>query len=150
VNALQTANTQINNGGFFGTFLFVPVVDGTFITQRPTLSLQQSKVNGVRFFFPSMRSTIFLNGTHFNFCVLQEALLSVTNTFEGTIFVDQNTAATANATQYALKLFPGFRAAQADKVGQLYAGLGTALFQENAIQGECAYDDVALAKNTQR
>ncbi|KAJ7315428.1 Alpha/Beta hydrolase protein [Mycena albidolilacea] len=114
VNALQTANTQINNGGFFGTFLFVPVVDGTFITQRPTLSLQQSKVNG-------------------------EALLSVTNTFEGTIFVDQNTAATANATQYALNLFPGFRAAQADKVGQLYAGLGTALLQENAIQGESIF-----------
>ncbi|KAJ7848481.1 Alpha/Beta hydrolase protein [Mycena olivaceomarginata] len=105
---------DINNGGFFGTFLFVPVVDGTFITQRPTLSLQQSKVNG-------------------------EALLSVTNTFEGTIFVDQNTAATANATQYALNLFPGFRAAQADKVGQLYAGLGTALFQENAIQGESIF-----------
>ncbi|KAJ7146722.1 Alpha/Beta hydrolase protein [Mycena epipterygia] len=113
-NTLQTANTQINNGGFFGTFLFVPVVDGSFIIQRPTLSLLQGKVNG-------------------------EALLSVTNTFEGTDFVDQSTAATANATQYALDLFPGFGPAQADKVGSLYAGLGTQLFQENAIQGESIF-----------
>ncbi|KAJ7909694.1 Alpha/Beta hydrolase protein [Mycena leptocephala] len=113
-NTLQTANTQINNGGFFGTFLFVPVVDGSFIIQRPTLSFLQSKVNG-------------------------EALLSVTNTFEGTHFVNQNTGATANATQYALDLFPGFGPAQADKVGQLYAGLGTPLFQENAIQGESIF-----------
>ncbi|KAJ6524285.1 Alpha/Beta hydrolase protein [Mycena vulgaris] len=110
-NALQTANTQINNGGFFGTFLFVPVVDGSFITQRPTLSLLQRK----------------------------EALLSITNTFEGTIFVDQNTAATANATQYALNLFPGFGPAQTKTVATLYAGLGTPLFQENAIQGESIF-----------
>ncbi|KAJ7616829.1 Alpha/Beta hydrolase protein, partial [Mycena polygramma] len=114
VNTLQAANTQISNGGFFGTFLFVPVVDGSFITQRPTLSLQQGKVNG-------------------------EALLSVTNTFEGTDFVDQSTGATANATKYALELFPGFGPAQADQVGSLYAGLGTPLFQENAIQGESIF-----------
>ncbi|KAJ7505620.1 Alpha/Beta hydrolase protein [Mycena galericulata] len=113
-NALQTANTQINNGGFWGTFLFVPVVDGTFITQRPTLSLSQGKVNG-------------------------KNLLSVTNTFEGNDFVDQGTAATANATQYALDLFPDFGPVQADKVGALYAGLGTPLFQENAIQGESIF-----------
>ncbi|KAJ7616846.1 alpha beta-hydrolase [Mycena polygramma] len=113
-NALQTANTQINNGGFFGTFLFVPVVDGTFITQRPTLSLQQGKVNG-------------------------EALLAVTNTFEGTDFVDQNTGATADARQYALNLFPDFGSAQADQVGSLYAGVGDPLFQENAVQGESIF-----------
>ncbi|KAJ7732174.1 Alpha/Beta hydrolase protein [Mycena metata] len=113
-NSLQTSNTQINNDGFWGTFLFVPVVDGTFIRQRPTLSLLEAKVNG-------------------------EALLAVTNTFEGTDFVDQSTGATANATQYALNLFPDFGPAQADKVGALYAGLGTPLFQENAIQGESIF-----------
>lgn len=63
----------------------------------------------------------------------------MTNTFEGTDFVNQNTGATANATQYALDLFPGFDPAQADKVGEIYADLGTPLFQENAIQGECRY-----------
>ncbi|KAJ6615854.1 Alpha/Beta hydrolase protein [Mycena sp. CBHHK59/15] len=113
-NTLQTANTQINSGGFFGTFLFVPVVDGTFITQRPTVSLMQRKVNG-------------------------KALLSITNTFEGDDFVNQGTAATANATHYALDLFPDFGPKEADAVGALYAGLGTPLFQENAIQGESIF-----------
>ncbi|KAJ7183623.1 Alpha/Beta hydrolase protein [Mycena filopes] len=113
-NTLQTANTQINNAGYWGTFVFVPVVDGTFITQRPTLSFLQGKVNG-------------------------EALLAITNTFEGTDFVDQGTATSANATQYALNLFPNLGPAQADQVGALYAGLGTPLFQENAIQGESIF-----------
>jgi hypothetical protein len=48
VGTLQTANVNINSAAFFGTFQFVPVVDDTFITQRPQLSLAQKKVNGVR------------------------------------------------------------------------------------------------------
>ncbi len=48
VNALETANLNINAAGFYGTFILVPVVDGEFIMQRPTLSLAQGKVNGVR------------------------------------------------------------------------------------------------------
>ncbi|KAJ7499547.1 Alpha/Beta hydrolase protein [Mycena latifolia] len=113
-NVLQAANVQINNGAFFGTYTLVPVVDGSYITQRPTLSLLQRKVNG-------------------------GALLSVMNTFEGVKFVDQTTADTANATQYALVLFPNFGPAQADQVGSLYAGLGTPLFQENALMGESIF-----------
>ncbi|KAJ7077237.1 Alpha/Beta hydrolase protein [Mycena epipterygia] len=109
---LETANTNINIGGFFGTFLVVPVVDGVFITQRPTLSLLEGKVNG-------------------------EALLSVTNTFEGTAFVNQSVAVTA--AQYSLNLFPGFSTAQANTVGALYAGLGTELFQVDAVQGESIF-----------
>ena len=49
VNALQAANVTINAAGFFGTFVFVPVVDGTFITQRATQALRQGRVNGVRY-----------------------------------------------------------------------------------------------------
>ncbi|KAJ7314680.1 Alpha/Beta hydrolase protein [Mycena albidolilacea] len=111
VNALENANINISGAGFYGTYTFVPVVDGEFITQRPTLSLAQGKVNG-------------------------EALLSVTNAFEGRSFVNQSTAATANATEYALDLFPNLGSAQAEEVGILYAGLGTPLFQTNAVQGE--------------
>ncbi|KAJ7131992.1 alpha beta-hydrolase [Mycena filopes] len=110
--ALQTANTNINLGGFFGTFVFVPVVDGTFITQRPTLSFMQGKVNG-------------------------EALLSVTNTFEGTIFVNQSVSVTAE--QYSLELFPDFTTEQAATVGSLYANTGTQLSQVNAIQAESIF-----------
>ncbi|KAG7097780.1 hypothetical protein E1B28_005099 [Marasmius oreades] len=44
--ALQTINSNINAAGFYGSFNFVPVVDGKFITQRPTKSMRQGKVNG--------------------------------------------------------------------------------------------------------
>ena len=47
VNSLQSANSDINTSGFFGTFVFVPVVDGSFITERPTQLLKAGKVNGV-------------------------------------------------------------------------------------------------------
>ncbi|KAJ7931193.1 Alpha/Beta hydrolase protein [Mycena leptocephala] len=113
-DVLQATNIKINNDAFFGTIPLAPVVDGSFIKQRPTLSLLQRKVNG-------------------------DALLSITNTFEGVRFVDQTTAATANATQYALQLFPNFGPPQADKVGALYADLGTQLFQENGIMGESLF-----------
>jgi len=38
----------INRIGFYGTFVFVPVVDAKFITDRPTQLLKQRRVNGVR------------------------------------------------------------------------------------------------------
>ncbi|KAJ7093722.1 Alpha/Beta hydrolase protein [Mycena epipterygia] len=114
VNVLESANVNVNGAGFYGTYLMVPVVDGEFITEHPTLLLAQGKVNG-------------------------KDLLSVTNAFEATSFVNQTTAATANATQYALDLFPNFGPAQGDRVGALYAGLGTPLFQTNAVQGESIF-----------
>ncbi|KAJ7149255.1 Alpha/Beta hydrolase protein [Mycena crocata] len=113
-DVLQAINIEINNGAFFGTYTLVPVVDGDFITQRPTLFLLQGKVNG-------------------------EAILSVTNTFEGTKFVNQSTGDTANVAQYALTLFPNFGPAQADRAAVLYAGLGTPLFQETALMGEVIF-----------
>ncbi|KAJ7702816.1 hypothetical protein B0H17DRAFT_1194678 [Mycena rosella] len=88
-----------NGDAFFGTVALVPVVDGEFIAQRPMLSLAQGKVNG-------------------------KALLSVTNAFEGRIFVN-STESTANAIRYALDLYPKFGPAQADRVGALYVGLET-------------------------
>ncbi|KAJ7651188.1 Alpha/Beta hydrolase protein [Roridomyces roridus] len=109
---LSTVNANINSAGFFGTFTTVPVIDGHFIVQRPTLSLLEGKVNG-------------------------QALLSVTNTFEGTAFVNQATNLTAE--EYSLALFPKFTQTQANIVSQLYGGLGTQLFQVDAIQGESIF-----------
>ncbi|KAJ7651129.1 Alpha/Beta hydrolase protein [Roridomyces roridus] len=109
---LGTVNNNINLGGFFGTFSTVPVIDGEFITQRPTLSFLEGKVNG-------------------------EALLSVTNTFEGTVFVNQKVD--VEAGPYSLELFPKFTSTQADTVATLYGGLGTDLFQADAIQGESIF-----------
>ncbi|KAE9408457.1 alpha/beta-hydrolase [Gymnopus androsaceus JB14] len=107
---LQTINTNINVGGFFGTFVFVPVIDGTFITQRPTEALKQGKVNG-------------------------KALLSITNTNEGVIFVNQTNPIT-NVSLYAGTLFPKFGSKQDSKTAELYASLGTPLEQDDAIMAE--------------
>ncbi|KAJ7622210.1 Alpha/Beta hydrolase protein [Roridomyces roridus] len=108
-NLLETLNNNINLGGFFGTYSTVPVIDGEFITQRPTLSFLERKVNG-------------------------ESLLSVTNTFEGTIFINPNVSVAA--APYALDLFPKLTPSQAKTVDALYGGLGTELFQVEAIYGE--------------
>ncbi|KAJ4480046.1 Alpha/Beta hydrolase protein [Lentinula aciculospora] len=109
-HTLGTVNNDINAGGFFGTFLFVPVVDGTFIAQRPTEALKQRKVNG-------------------------NALLSITNTNEGTVFVNQTDPIT-NVKLYTSTLFPKLGSQQANETAQLYAALGTPLQQDDLIMGE--------------
>ena len=45
---LETANMAINNEGFFGTFVMVPVVDGEFIVERPMQTITRGRLNGVR------------------------------------------------------------------------------------------------------
>ncbi|KAL0945305.1 hypothetical protein HGRIS_000810 [Hohenbuehelia grisea] len=109
VDVLEAANVQINSDGFFGTFVTVPVVDGEFITQRVTAALKQGKVNG-------------------------KALLAVTNTHEGNLFVDENT--TTTVAQYATELFPGLGENDGLTAAQAYASVGTPLDQIQAIMGE--------------
>ncbi|KAJ7909656.1 Alpha/Beta hydrolase protein [Mycena leptocephala] len=128
VDVLQTVNLNINAAAFYGTFAFVPVVDGEFITRRPDFSCSRQ---GQR------RQSDIRSICRRFFILLQEALLSVTNSCEGATFVDQSTATTANATQYALDLIPNFGSVQAE-VAHLYAGLGAPLFQE-AIMGESIF-----------
>jgi len=108
--ALAIINSNISAGGFFGTFIFVPVVDGTFITQRPTDSLKQGKVNG-------------------------KAYLGVTNANEGIIFVNQSNPITS-AARYASTLFPGFGPQQANETAQVYDGLGAPFERDELIYGE--------------
>ncbi|KAL4255105.1 AB hydrolase superfamily protein, partial [Pleurotus pulmonarius] len=114
VAKLQAANVQINQAGFYGTLVTVPVIDGDFITQRPTLALRQRRVNG-------------------------RALLAVTNTHEGNAFVNQSTASTATAADYVLRLFPDLGATNAATVSRLYAGIGAPMDQVNAIMGESIF-----------
>ncbi|KAE9408455.1 alpha/beta-hydrolase [Gymnopus androsaceus JB14] len=115
VNAsvLETVNFNINADAFFGTFLWVPVVDGTFITQRPTESLKQGKVNG-------------------------KALLAVTNTNEGVIFVNQTNPIT-NVSLYAGTLFPKFGPKEDSETAEIYASLGTPLEQDDTIMAESIF-----------
>ena len=50
VDVLATVNNNIGEDAFYGTYVFVPVVDGTLIPERPSVILRQGVVNGVRFF----------------------------------------------------------------------------------------------------
>ncbi|KAJ3995089.1 Alpha/Beta hydrolase protein [Lentinula boryana] len=110
---LEAINSHINMEGFFGTFVFVPVVDGRFITQRPTEALKQGKING-------------------------KALLSFTNTNEGTTFVNQTDPIT-NVSLYASTLFPKFGSQQTQETEQLYANLGSSVQQDDLIMGESIF-----------
>ena len=47
VNVLQQVNTNVANSAFFGTRIFVPVVDGHLIPRRPTEILREGSVNEV-------------------------------------------------------------------------------------------------------
>ena len=44
---LEAANLAICQSAFFGTFTFVPVVDGDFIVDRPTEIIRRGRLNGV-------------------------------------------------------------------------------------------------------
>ena len=50
---LEGANVVINEAGFFGTFVLVPVIDGDFIVERPVQTILKGKLNGVRHFVSS-------------------------------------------------------------------------------------------------
>ncbi|TFK35578.1 Alpha/Beta hydrolase protein, partial [Crucibulum laeve] len=110
-NFLDTANVNITLNGFFGTFVTVPVIDGTFITESPTELFKQRKVNG-------------------------EFLLAVTNTFEGALFVDSNTASTVTIQDYVTQLFPHFGSREITATVAQYQGLGAPIDQAIAIMGE--------------
>jgi hypothetical protein len=64
-------------------------------------------------------------------------LLSITNTFEGDMFVDQKTSATVQVADYVSQLFPNFNLQEINAAAAQYAGLGTNIFQVNAIMSEC-------------
>ncbi|KAK1234057.1 hypothetical protein PQX77_002751 [Marasmius sp. AFHP31] len=113
ISALQSANENVNAAVLAGVFVSAPVVDGTFIKQRPTQALKEGKING-------------------------DALYAVHNTNEGDIFVNQ-TAPPLSASQYAAKLFPKLTPEDTATVAELYADLGSDLTQENLIMGEAIF-----------
>ncbi|KAJ6462036.1 Alpha/Beta hydrolase protein [Mycena vitilis] len=106
---LGDINSNTIIAGFQGTPTFVPVIDGLFITQSPTDALLHGKVNG-------------------------EVLLSVTNTNEGVIFVNQT--AEYNVAEYAGNLFPLFGAKERNATASVYKLLGSPLDQVNLIMTE--------------
>jgi hypothetical protein len=46
-DTLNSANNAVALSAFYETFIFVPVVDGRFIVERPTVTMDRQTVNGV-------------------------------------------------------------------------------------------------------
>ncbi|KAJ3568627.1 hypothetical protein NP233_g5589 [Leucocoprinus birnbaumii] len=111
VDLLTEVNLNVTVSQFYGTCTFVPVIDGQFITGRPTELLRQGKING-------------------------EGLLAVTNSFEGSIFVNSSTADTVTVEDYVPNLFPELTQEHIDAVSAQYADLGAPIDQVRAIMGE--------------
>ncbi|KAF9459592.1 Alpha/Beta hydrolase protein [Collybia nuda] len=119
VNALENINNIVAGSGFFGTFLFAPVVDGTFITQRPLKALEEKRVNGVD--------------------RISEIILSVTNTFEGALFVDPSTSSRTQIPTYIAQLFPTLGSSDIKKASTYYENIGSPTDQAIAIMGEAIF-----------
>ncbi|KAJ7507092.1 Alpha/Beta hydrolase protein [Mycena galericulata] len=95
--SLLAAGTQIGAKSALGTYTFVPVVDGTFIIERPTETLHRGQVNG-------------------------EMLLLTTDSDEGALFVNPDALVYNNLTlhTYTRGLFPRLDQTQVDQVVALY------------------------------
>ncbi|KAJ6462025.1 Alpha/Beta hydrolase protein [Mycena vitilis] len=109
---LVDINVNTITAGFQGTFTFVPVIDGSFIRQSPTDALLRGEVNG-------------------------DVILSVTNTNEGVLFVNQT--AEYDVAEYASNLFPLFGARESNATAAIYKSLGTPLEQVTAIMAESIF-----------
>ncbi|KAK7461053.1 hypothetical protein VKT23_008981 [Stygiomarasmius scandens] len=75
---LSSINVQVASAAFFGTFVLGPVIDGSFITQRPSELLAQGQLNEAR-------------------------LLALTNSFEGVIFTEPDVV---DISEFVKNLFP--------------------------------------------
>ncbi|KIM91618.1 hypothetical protein PILCRDRAFT_810905 [Piloderma croceum F 1598] len=114
-DALNNANNAVTSSAFYETYVFVPVVDGTFIVERPTITMDRQVVNG-------------------------DVLLSVTNTFEGSTFT---LPSETNTTDFVRQMFPFLTAKQIDTAASYYTALNTTLptvlNQSIAVMGECSH-----------
>ncbi|KAH0833389.1 Alpha/Beta hydrolase protein [Lanmaoa asiatica] len=125
---LQNANYYLVDSAFFGTFVFVPVVDGTFILERPTVTLAKGQVNGVR----AHLHYIFQMLTF-----LKQVLLSVCNQNEGNVFVNVNE--TLTITDYISQLFPDMTSLQVQEAASVYEDYGTPLEQAITVMGDSIF-----------
>ncbi|KAJ8496644.1 hypothetical protein ONZ45_g12373 [Pleurotus djamor] len=109
-SALQSANVQTNPSTVFGA---TPVVDGEFITKRPTQLLKQRKISVTD-------------------------LLVLYNSNEGDMFIDPST--TLTAAQHSALSFPALGPNERATISRLYEGLGTTLQQVMRARGEAIFD----------
>lgn len=67
--------------------------------------------------------------------------MAVTNTFEGTIFVNLSTASTVQTPEYLVNLFPKLGEAEVREGTAQYANHGSSIDQVIGIMGECESSD---------
>ncbi|VDC03533.1 unnamed protein product [Peniophora sp. CBMAI 1063] len=110
----QYAN-DVELANFFGVYTYVPVVDGSFIVERPTVTLGKNKTNS-------------------------DTLLVFTNAHEGDIFVDLDGLAETNATleSYIANLFPRMNSTSITQAANIYSTLPEGL-NASAVPAQAAY-----------
>ncbi|KAI0315766.1 Alpha/Beta hydrolase protein [Amylostereum chailletii] len=117
--ALQTLDSTITSANFMGVYTMVPVIDGSFIVERPLATLQKKQTNS-------------------------DVLLVVTNTHEGDIFTNPAVLVADNFTlkEYITQLFPRMSVEQIEGAVGLYEGIaGATTVPEQAalVMGESIF-----------
>ncbi len=132
---LQDINIQVCGDGFSGTFLLVPVVDGDFIVERPIATILTGSLNAVS------SLSVWRNQLYADVSVRKKTILMVTNTDEGSPFVNANVTAQLTLQQYVTAVMPQFSAAEVDLITNLYKGTGSTVFEQaSLVMGECESD----------
>ncbi|KAF5343387.1 hypothetical protein D9758_015614 [Tetrapyrgos nigripes] len=99
-DVLSAVNNQVAAEGFFGTFMYSPVVDGKLITRRPTQLMKEGRINKV------------------------QRILATSNSNEGVIFTDPNAT---DVKDFVMNLFPTLEEDTASEAVALYANANPAL-----------------------
>jgi len=114
--ALEQTNINLTESEFFGEFQYTPVIDGSLIVESPIKTITRGRLNG-------------------------EVLLAITNTFEGAIFVSNQTT-NGTLTDYVTNAIPTLDKTDVDRVVQIYSnipGVNGVNAQAIAVQGEVIF-----------
>ncbi|KAF9554322.1 alpha/beta-hydrolase [Agrocybe pediades] len=114
---LLQIDSAIGQASFLGTYAFVPVVDGSFIAERPSKTLRRGSVNG-------------------------EAVLVTSNTDEGVLFVPPNVIEANQFTlaEYVTQLLPRLNPEQVEDVVNKYERVaGSVPAQAAAVYGDVIF-----------
>lgn len=92
---LQTANYNVGGGVNYGSWAFVPVVDGLFIQERPSVQLPSGRVNG-------------------------RYMLSAHNSNEGAQFVEPNITTAQDFNNWLYSEYPNLNNADINQINNVY------------------------------
>ncbi|OCL09389.1 carboxylesterase family protein [Glonium stellatum] len=131
--ALQNASGTVSTSGAFGTFGFLPVIDGTFIQERPTVQLLQRKLSGKR-------------------------ILSGNNANEGVPLSPPTITTEAGFLGYVKTAFPGFSSSDITNLQAQYSYAGdhspvspsAPVFDTSGDSGPTAVNQSGLATGQQQ